>query len=110
MKHRSHFAVILTLTIASAGPAFAAAPGNADEGRKLVMNSCSSCHSTSTSPTATDTVPPLSYLAKDNKSNPAWVRGWLMNPHPPMPGIMLSRQQIADVIAYLNTLPDTSEK
>lgn len=110
MKHIKHFAVTLALTMAAAGSAFADAPGNVQEGRKLVMNSCTSCHSTSASPTATDTVPPLSFLAKDNKNNPSWVRGWLMNPHPPMPGIMLSRQQIADVIAYLNTLPDTSEK
>jgi mono/diheme cytochrome c family protein len=28
-----------------------------------------------------------------------------MDPHPPMPGIMLSRQQISDVVAYLETLP-----
>jgi mono/diheme cytochrome c family protein len=28
-----------------------------------------------------------------------------MDPHPPMPGIMLSRQQINDIIAYLNSLP-----
>ena len=28
-----------------------------------------------------------------------------MNPHPPMPNIMLSRQEISDVVAYLQTLP-----
>jgi hypothetical protein len=28
----------------------------------------------------------------------------LMDPHDPMPNIMLSRQQIADIIAYLNSL------
>jgi hypothetical protein len=28
-----------------------------------------------------------------------------MDPHPPMPGIMLSRQQINDIIAYLNSVP-----
>jgi hypothetical protein len=28
-----------------------------------------------------------------------------MDPHPPMPGIMLSRKQVDDVIAYLNSLP-----
>jgi len=27
-----------------------------------------------------------------------------MDPHPPMPGIMLSRQQISDIVAYLETL------
>jgi hypothetical protein len=27
-----------------------------------------------------------------------------MDPHPPMPGIMLSRQQINDIIDYLDSL------
>jgi cytochrome c len=82
-----------------------AAPANADAGRRLVMQSCISCHAAETSKAATDGAPPLSFVAKDNKQNPAWIRGWLMDPHPPMPGIMLSRQQIEDIIAYLDTLP-----
>jgi mono/diheme cytochrome c family protein len=87
-------------------PALAAAPaGNADAGRDLVMRSCISCHAQETSKAATDGAPPFSFVAKDNKQNPAWIRGWLMDPHPPMPGIMLSRKQIDDIIAYLNTLP-----
>jgi mono/diheme cytochrome c family protein len=28
-----------------------------------------------------------------------------MAPHPPMPSISLSRQQIDDIVAYLSTLP-----
>jgi len=28
-----------------------------------------------------------------------------MSPHPPMPSISLSRQQIDDIVAYLGTLP-----
>jgi len=86
-------------------PALAAPAGNADAGRDLVMRSCISCHAPEASKAATDGAPPLSFVAKDNKKNPAWIRGWLMDPHPPMPGIMLSRKQIDDIIAYLNTLP-----
>ena len=80
--------------------------GNADAGRRLAMRSCTSCHAAAGTTTATDGAPPLSFVARDNKQNPAWIRGWLMDPHPPMPGIMLSRQQIDDVIAYLNVLSD----
>jgi cytochrome c len=82
-----------------------AATGDADAGRALVLRSCTSCHATNATTAATDGAPPLSFVARDNKQNPAWIRGWLMDPHPPMPGIMLSRKQIDDVIAYLNTLP-----
>ena len=98
-------ASIMSLLIG--GSAFAAAlpPGNAEAGKQLVLNSCIACHAPMGATSATDGVPPLSFLAKDNKADPRWVRGWLMDPHPPMPGIMLSRQQVADVIAYLSTLP-----
>ena len=88
-----------------AAPVLAAPAGNAEAGRDLVMRSCISCHAPDASKAASDGAPPLSFVARDNKNNPAWIRGWLMDPHPPMPGIMLSRKQIDDIIAYLNTLP-----
>ena len=101
---KSRFLVIAGVLAGFAVPA-AAATGNADAGRQLVLRSCTSCHATSTTTAASDSAPPLSFVARDNKQRPAWVRGWLMDPHPPMPGIMLSRQQIDDIIAYLNSLP-----
>jgi mono/diheme cytochrome c family protein len=85
--------------------ALAAAPGNAEAGRQLVMRSCSSCHATETAKTASDNAPPFAAVAKTNRDNPAWIRGWLKNPHPPMPNISLSRQQIDDIVAYLSSLP-----
>ena len=97
--------IAATVLAASAVPAYAAPAGSASAGRDLVMRSCVSCHAPEGTKAATDGAPPLSFVAKDNKKNPAWIRGWLMDPHPPMPGIMLSRQQIDDIIAYLNTLP-----
>lgn len=97
--------VVVTTLFASIVPAIAASAGDAKEGRLLVERSCSSCHATQVTATVADGAPPLSFIAKDNKARPAWIRGWLMDPHPPMPGIMLSRQQIDNIIAYLNTLP-----
>jgi mono/diheme cytochrome c family protein len=32
------------------------------------------------------------------------VRAWLADPHPPMPNFNLSRQQIDDIVAYLDSL------
>ena len=101
---RSVALVSLTLCIGYSSVACAAA-GNAEAGRQLVMRSCSSCHATESSTTATDNAPPFSAVAKTNKERPAWIRGWLMSPHPPMPNISLSRQQIDDIVAYLASLP-----
>jgi cytochrome c2 len=96
--------IVLALSL-SAGPALAAERGDPVAGRNLVERSCTVCHTTENARTARDTAPPLSVLAKDNKNNPGWLRGWLMDPHPPAPRISLSRQQIEDVIAYLDSLP-----
>ena len=96
--------VILAVSLGCAPTAYAAA-GNTEAGRLLVTRSCSSCHAVDAALTATDGAPPLSAVAKTNKERPAWIRGWLMDPHSPMPQIMLSRQQIDDIIAYLSSLP-----
>jgi len=98
-------AALIALTALIGPTAALAASGNAEAGRQLVMRSCSSCHATQSAKTATDGAPPFSAVAKTNKERPAWIRGWLMEPHPPMPSISLSRQQIEDIIAYLGTLP-----
>jgi mono/diheme cytochrome c family protein len=90
---------------ALASPIEAAPAGNAPAGRELIMRSCTGCHATANATNATDTAPPLSFISRDIKNRRAWVRGWLMNPHPPMRGINLSRQEINDVIAYLESLP-----
>ena len=97
---------ILGMLLFAAPPIYAATTtGDASAGRDLVLNSCTSCHAVTDTTKASDGAPPLSYIARDNKQRPAWIHGWLMDPHPPMPGIMLSRKQINDVIAYLDSLP-----
>jgi cytochrome c len=97
--------VVGTVISLGCAPIALAAAGNAEAGRQFVTRSCSSCHATEAAKTATDNAPPFSVVAKTNKDNPAWIRGWLMAPHPPMPNISLSRQQIDDIVAYLSTLP-----
>jgi mono/diheme cytochrome c family protein len=104
-RHKMQTTALILLSAMLGYTPAALAAANADAGRQLVERSCSSCHATNAARTATDGAPSLSFIAKDNKARPAWIRGWLMEPHPPMPSISLSRQQIDDVIAYLGTLP-----
>lgn len=92
-------AVLLNLPVA------AWADGNPKAGEELVMNSCTTCHASSGTAAASDAAPPLSYIARDQKHHPDWIHAWLLRPHRAMSGIMLSRQQIDDVTAYLGTLP-----
>jgi cytochrome c553 len=82
----------------------AVAAGDIEAGRDLVTRSCTSCHAANDARTATDAAPSFAFLARHNTQKPGWAKDWLMDPHPPMSGIMLSRQQIDDVTAYLNSL------
>ena len=104
MHSKSFF--ILVAFVAS-WPMAANAAGNPEAGRELVLNSCTSCHAANSATDANDAAPPLSFIARDTKRDPAWIHAWLMDPHPPAPNIMLSRQQVEDVVAYLRTLPSS---
>lgn len=82
----------------------ALAAGNAAAGKRLAQQSCSSCHQVEASGTARDTAPPFPALATKVGKDAGWVRAWLNDPHPPMQGIDLSRRQIDDIVAYLQSL------
>ena len=80
-------------------------PSDVAAGKELFSRSCSVCHAKNGAQNAVDTAPPLSFMARESKERPEIIRGRLMNPHSPMPGFMLSRQQIDDIVAYLSSVP-----
>ena len=82
----------------------AAAPSDVAAGKELFSRSCSACHAQNGAQDAADTAPPLSFMARESKERPEFIRGRLMNPHSPMPGFMLSRQQVDNIVAYLSSV------
>ncbi|WP_448190969.1 c-type cytochrome [Azospirillum sp. sgz301742] len=90
---------IIALVLA-AGGAQAADPA---AGRRIADQWCSSCHVVA-SRGGTDAVPTLESIAKDRHRSPDWLRQWLSDPHPPMPNPSLTRAEIEDVVAYLESL------
>ena len=96
-------ALTLILTVA-AGSALAA--GDAANGERLAAQWCQDCHVTGAkgTPTGTDVAPPFAEIARRPGRDAGWFHVWLSDPHPPMPKVELSRQQIADLIAYLLSL------
>lgn len=97
------------LTLVSAGiagfAASAAAAGDAEAGHALARIWCSSCHIVDEAQQARDAAPPFASIAKRHGSDRAWLRAWLTAPHPPMPNFNLSRREIDDIVAYLESLP-----
>lgn len=97
-------AAAFVATGVSVGAVPALAAGDAEAGHALARVWCSSCHLVDQSDQGRDTAPPFATIANRNPADRRWLRGWLIQPHPPMPNFNLSRQEIDNIVAYLDSL------
>ena len=85
----------------------AGAAGRPEEGQAIAERWCSSCHQVSDQPaTVTTEAPPFPSIAMkypDDEGHEA-LRAFLSDPHPLMPDMSLTRQEILDLIAYIDSL------
>jgi mono/diheme cytochrome c family protein len=80
------------------------AQGDPEAGRDLVRSWCTACHVVDLEGTGADAGPALPALLAGKQRSADEIRGWLADPHPPMPNLNLSRQEIEDILAYLESL------
>jgi len=96
--------LIVTATLAIT-PAFGANP---DNGERLAHRWCEACHVVVISATqhrsTTDQAPPFASIAKTPGFDAAKIALFLLDPHPKMPDMGLSRAEAADLAAYIATL------
>jgi mono/diheme cytochrome c family protein len=101
-------AVVDRLVLAAIGivalASSACAQGDVAAGRQLALSWCTACHVVDVDGHGTDVGPALPMLLGDGVRTPDEIRGWLSDPHPPMPNFNLSRQEIEDIVAYLQSL------
>lgn len=93
----------LTLAVAVAlytAPALAA--GDPAQGRATAERWCATCHVVSQGGRGADTAPNFAAIARIRSDD--YLRGFLMQPHPPMPRFEISRPDIDDLVAYFATL------
>ena len=79
---------------------------DAQKGRALAERACVACHVVSgpaVSPVAAD-VPTFMAIANKPGQTMEAIAGRIVIPHPPMPAIALSREEIGNVVAYIMTL------
>lgn len=84
----------------------ARAQGDPEVGGELAQRWCTSCHVVDLEGHGADAGPALPALLGDNQRTADEIRGWLAAPHPPMPDFDLSRQEIEDIVAYLESLTE----
>jgi mono/diheme cytochrome c family protein len=89
--------------ILSSSQAFAADP---DNGERLAQRWCAACHvvTPDQTSTTTDQAPPFPVIAKMPGFDASKIALFLLDPHPKMPNMGLSRKEAADLAAYIATL------
>jgi mono/diheme cytochrome c family protein len=104
MFERLHWighSVVLVAALA-AMPAFAADP---DHGETLVKRWCAACHLVAgDQKSATTEAPSFASVARRPGFDAAKIAFFLLDPHPKMPNMELSRDEAADIAAYIATL------
>lgn len=93
---------ILMAATAWSGVAFGADP---DNGERLARRWCAPCHVVvSNQRGATSEAPPFATIANKPDFDAAKIAFFLLEPHPKMPNMSLSRTEAADLAAYIATL------
>jgi mono/diheme cytochrome c family protein len=100
---RTNIAVVAIAACTAMPQALAA--GDATTGKQIAQRWCSSCHLIGPEQTtATTDAPPFEEIAKHSAGEMEALAGFLADPHPPMPNLSLTRQEIRDLIAYIASL------
>ena len=74
-------------------------------GEQLARQWCSPCHVVAPNQRdPTSEAPPFATIAGRPDFDPAKIASFLLNPHPKMPDMGLSRTEAADLAAYIATL------
>ena len=86
----------------SIGPALAA---DADNGKRLAQRWCASCHVVAPDQTTANAdAPPFATIARTSGFNAEKLVFFLLEPHPKMPSMALTRNEANDIAAYIGTL------
>ena len=102
MSEALRLLVVGCCTIATATPLLAADP---DHGENIAKRWCVSCHLVERGQTsATDQAPPFTSLARTPEFDEYKLAFLLLQPHPNMPKLSLSRAEVADLAHYIKTL------
>ena len=97
--------MLAALAAALTAPALAA--GDAERGHEIAARWCSSCHVVDEQQThALADVPTFREIASRHANEKALLalQGFLADPHPVMPDMSLTRQEIRDLVAYIASL------
>src|SRR5215510_4661140 len=83
----------------------AANAADPDHGQILARRWCATCHVVaSNQQQSTGEAPPFAVIAKRPDFDASRLANFLLNPHPKMPNMSLTRTEASDLVAYIATL------
>jgi mono/diheme cytochrome c family protein len=93
-------------TVVVSGSSFAQPGGNVHRGRELAARLCVTCHVIDRTPSGSvrADVPSFPTIAGRPRSTAEYLAGKIIVPHPAMPGVALTADEIRDIVAYIVTL------
>jgi mono/diheme cytochrome c family protein len=95
----------LVVAVAAAINGSALAAGDVEHGEQLARRWCSGCHLVARDQSqASADVPPFSSIARMPNFTPEKIAFFLLDPHPKMPNLGLSRRDADDIAAYIGSL------
>src|SRR2546430_15772891 len=101
-KHAIFFVFCLATVLLDSAASVAA---DASHGRQLARRWCISCHLVvSNQRQATTEAPPFATIANRPDFNANRLATFLLDPHPKMPNMSLTRTEAADLAAYIGSL------
>jgi mono/diheme cytochrome c family protein len=88
--------------VAAVTVTFPAIAADADNGKQLAERWCQSCHAISANqPMAVTEAPPFATIARKPGFDESKVAAFLLEPHPKMPPLGLSREAASDLAAFI---------
>jgi mono/diheme cytochrome c family protein len=104
MRHVRNILAVIAVACVSAQTAPSRA-ADAARGAELARQWCAGCHLVADDQaSATTEAPPFAAIARRSPDELAALAGFLADPHPPMPDLSLTREEIRDLLAYIATL------
>ncbi|WP_457798405.1 c-type cytochrome [Methylocystis sp. S23] len=104
MASTSRAPILLGLAAAAC---FAAAPahaGDAKKGAVIAKRWCASCHVVEKDQTTAVADAPSFHDIAQRRTDRKQIANFLVDPHPPMPDMHLSRREIDDITTYIRSL------
>ncbi|HDZ74812.1 MAG TPA: c-type cytochrome [Aurantimonas coralicida] len=101
----NRYALTLLLPLLLPGAAEAQVKGDAAIGRAIAERWCAACHIVSPEQTSGSAdVLTFMTIAEQADEDRGSLKAFLADPHPVMPDMSLTRQEIRDIVAYIGSL------